>query len=507
MKDSRNKIIRPKLAQFIAVMFLFSASMVLPGCTILGKIGGGVYDIVTWPPRKLWSVTGDKWLGVHNEQQTDLGPRRSPAGNPNGGGMGLGVPSGYPSMPQGMEGYPIQQGGYPSSPYPAQGSMPAMPGYEGSAGGYPAVNPYGIPQQQGGGYPSTASSMPPIPMPPMPAQGSMQPPYGYQDMPSGMMGDGMPGMDADAAYRRAGSGGGGGAVAAPKKKWWSWIPLTSSNYKAERVYEPMSAEFVVDAENEDYVEVDGTPWKGNEAEVNRRRSASMFPLEEYAPKSDVVVQSGLNANQLSTYPKLGNVPQRPQNVTDVDAAAAELDAMMKESEDAQAKQTEIHGLSIDSPVSGKGALPPKMERALNDGLIIPSDNALKNDADVMKQVPNIIQNQNEERGVRQEKKKGFFSRLFHRAPEKQPPRMVTRKSMPPIVRKPDTVPNPYVEAPIQMLEPSAGGYPKLGTRPLPQAAIETFDYEDNSRKNVNSQGTHLPESRYSGRRKVPQTDE
>lgn len=159
-------------------------------------------------------------------------------------------------------GYPQQQGGYPPPP-PSQGY----------GGGYP---------QQGGGYP-----------PPSPSQGNYggYPPSqgGFQPIEpqGGYGGGGYPSMPQDGGYPYYDDQQFGGPS-----------PQNFGQHKLIRKFEPMAAEVYIDEDGEEIIEEEFEPLDleaymtkaDKNLEKLKKRRASMFPLEEYAPKSDVKIQ-------------------------------------------------------------------------------------------------------------------------------------------------------------------------------------------------------------------------
>lgn len=555
MKDYRYIILR-----VFPIFFLLSASISLSGCSYISNAVSATfstaYNVVMWPPRQAWKYTGGKVFDVKNEQQTDLGPRRKPTGNPAGRSAvseysATGTIGGYPSMPQisappmpntgipqdfpqgvsdAMPPYPSVPGdnsGFPRTGYnsappmpqatPPMGQMPSMDqnsniGQPPSS--YPSVNPYG--GDLGDGAPSTIPQMPSM-------QGGMPSPYSAQNpgmassgMPSvpggvpspppysSMQGGGIPApnnmdsMEADAAY----SGGGGSS----ERKWWSWIPFTSSKHKMDIKYEQMSADIAVSAKDfyeGNYPESDpisieplehspkehyGNP--GNRKKASR--AASMFPLEQYAPKPTVFAKK-INAPG-SDYPKLADTPSGTKTPEDVESAEKRLEKIINESEEIQEKQGEIHNTRpTPNPVKKDGdssqnindAGSYKLTNRTSDKPHAPryetlGSETLKSDAEILSSLeksngytPNL--------SAEPQKKPGFFSRLFGRSNDKSSSKMITRKSEPP--------------------------RPAEIAKPIPNPEIALQSHEDIVKKYQPSSGSLLPKSRYTDRRKVPQTDE
>jgi len=379
MNNSGKKIAK----KLTAVNFIFVVSLVLGGCST-------IYDGIMWAPRKVWGATGDKWFMFHNPQDTDMGPRRKPVANPQGGGSAansaypfsqrgaMGIAPSFPqsgAMPQPNNNYPAAASD--SSPYPAQVTVsnPQSAAQDSTAKGsnYPALGNYdnGLAQPQllgqGGAVPGA------IPIPAMPPEyqqsyttgntGKMAPP---QKMPGDFIAPpelgsaiGDEGISPEAAYAQ-----GGGAS---KSQGWS-LPFLSGKYKVEARFEPLAEEFVVQ-------NVVGQPAQGDEtaapdarvipsAPLNKnsartqddygatekeraKRNSSMFPLDKYAPKATVEVSTmGTMVNGAekvdNSYPKLGRIPANP-DMADTKSSAAELNAISKEAEEMQARKATMTG--------------------------------------------------------------------------------------------------------------------------------------------------------------------
>lgn len=509
MKDSRKIILR-----LTAILFLFNASTMLSGCSILG----GAYDAVMWAPKKLWSVTGDKLFGVHNEQQTDMGPRRKPSGNPQGGGA---VP------------------GYPSE---TQGSMPqsssSQPQGNNDPSNYPAISPYGetIPSPQQGSAQPGYPPMPPMPQIPQayqqpttinkqqirPITGDLQPP----DVTDSTDPDG----GADAAYAR-------GGIAKEKKKGWG-IPFISNNYKMEMRYEPLSADFIV-AKNdtpaseapEEYLAPQDSVLRGGAAKNKARqenmhgdankstRATSMFPLDKYAPVPSGAVQS-MKEQPDSTYPKLGRVPERPQNLESPANSATELEDMKKEAQQSEIRKDNIHNIPSDAtntktedsheankidelPLVKRRPTPNSSHEDAKKDPVAVAPEALKNDAVLMDNITHESLNKSPISEKNEEAKKGFFASL-HDKIFKPAPKQVWRKSEPPVTNRPNNV-GDNSEPVVEQSLPSFNMPDNVSNK---QPAVpEANNLNALPGKNYDTdQGSLLPKSRYTDRRKVPQQD-
>ncbi len=352
---------------------MFIASLALCGCS-------AIYDGIMWAPRKIWSVTGDKLVGFHNPQDTNMGPRRRPIANPQGGESGtsysspprgaMGIEPAFPktsTMPQ-SNNYNYSTQGDAQSPYPAEVKVMNPQGRgqpnSGMGSNYPSLS--------GGSYSNMATPKMPgqpeetsgaIPIPAMPPEYKQS--YtagnaaGLQVMPDNFIappdlgaGIGDEGISAEAAYAQ----GGGGS----QRKGWS-LPFFSGKYKIEARFEPLAEEFVV---SENFVNrapgmdepsnlnVAATPKKtlqkdsdpgayDSVSKEKAKRASSMFPLEQYAPKATAEVSTIGNAaddagKHDNSYPKLGHIPPNPSDATDPKSSASELNAMSKEAEDMQA---------------------------------------------------------------------------------------------------------------------------------------------------------------------------
>lgn len=256
MKDSRNMGKR-----LLALLFLITATSTLTGCST-------VWDGITWGPKKIWSATGDKWLGVKQQEQPtlkELGPKRPPIDNPVNGVL--------------MEkGKPITQ----KAPYAA-----------------------------------------PI------SQFSMQPPSQSGDMPTDPM-DAAAANEARAMYES-----GGKINNSNKKSWfsWPWSSSSNPNYKLEVRFEPLAAELTISEKD-----------LKKEKKKKQNRSASMFPLEQFAPQAAVTATQ--QTSNSDTYPKLGKTPDLPQNRTSPESAAETMDKLMKESAELEKKR---QGLTKHAP--------------------------------------------------------------------------------------------------------------------------------------------------------------
>lgn len=547
MKDSRKIVLR-----LTTVFFLLTASTSLSGCVI--------YDAIMWAPRKLWGATGDKVFGVHNEQQTEMGPRRKPSGNPQGGAAAPGLPA----MPRGNIGGTIPPtGNYPPG-YPSQNNLPPQTYSEFDGSTNSALNPYGNPgtlQQQNPGanqLPGTGAGYPPTPpMPPIPP--AYQQPYtGVPKQIQPITGDlqppdmtdiSDPDGGADAAYAR---GGGGGAGA--KKKGWR-IPFFSGNHKMERQYEPLSAEFVI-AKGDDITPESGTDEEyvnstdsvlprtlpGNKAirgteNLNKeksRKNSSMFPLDKYAPVPSATVQKIENKD--NTYPKLGRVPERPLNLDSPATAATEMDNMTKEAADAEAKKASIHNLpsngvgtgekttevqkqtpkpeAIDSKTAESEAPLLKRRKHFQSSKesgkepVAVAPEALKNDAILMDDIADT-QKGSQLPTKEQEEKKGFFASL-HDKIFKPSPKKIWRKSEPPVAKhrnigdsdEPVVEQNlPAFNMPDNIISHTIPQQP-----PIPEAVIQPNSNTLSGKNYGTDTGSLLPKSRYTDRRKVPQHD-
>lgn len=414
--------------RYIAINLLLTTSLFLGSCSMLGS----VVDTITWPPRKLWSVIDDKFFKVKNEQQTDMGPRRKPASNPGGGG--------YVAMPAANSGAlappaPVSPG-YPqdmmqqnnramppvSNPYAVMGGPGQIPA--GNAGGYPPMPPMpSIPQQyQQSPYGNPATGFAP--------PSGIEQPIGLQapDIADTMDADG----GADAAYSKGMLRDGGG-----KSSGWK-IPFFSGRYKMEQKFEPLAAQFVVAANDpvqvqeninsgESILEDTLNTQQPDFAKAKAKKAASMFPLEQYAPKQTGEVKGvAVKDSKESNYPKLGFVPQKPENINDSDEAGVELEKMVKEANEVNARQANIHRLQNEQagkndstkPTSADATISPpnnkvettpksevpgakldtylvkrrkeiKVEKPVvrEDGAAV-APNALKNDAVLMKDIVN-----------------------------------------------------------------------------------------------------------------------
>lgn len=514
MKDYRYLITR---AATLSV--LLAATTGLTGCETIGGAAGSVYDAITWGPRKLWSVTFGEYMDVKNEQETEMGARRRPAGNPDGRGAMPDFAQPTPQNPNtlnkipsasAMPGGSDDMNGYPdmppmgggASPYgnPA-GAMPPMPQQMPGGGSYPTVNPY-----------SKQGRMPPMPqgMPPM--GGDMGSPYssGMPPMQGAPGGDPMGGMDADAAYSSYGRnmGGGGGEE---KKGWFSWWPFSSSKYKMDEKFELMSAEFVIAQSDMQAIDTDPSMAQPASKPKKSGRSASMFPLEEYAPKPTVKIeQTSDAAGQGGSYPKLGDVPALEKNGNDVKAASTELEKMLNESKAVQNKQAAIHSpeseemqkVRTEHLNTYKLATQPEKTVASSKKYGSLSAGVSKNDEDIIQSIP---ENGNVLEEPKDKKKPGFFSRLFGSSePEKPGKKMITRKSEPPVTtpKRLTTSENKGAKKPsIDEVKEMTGWQP-----PLPNVEVDGAKEADSVKNYEPASGSFLPKPRYTDRRKVPQTD-
>ncbi len=515
MKDSGNMATRS-----LTLLFILASSTSLTGCSTASNVAGGVYDTVMWAPRKIGSL-----FTVKNEQDTALGPRRRPSENPQNSGMpqAMQAPQSAENMPMPLMPQAPEQGGNfaPQMGSTNQGMMPqASP-----SGNYPSVNPFGntsaMPQAASGGVGGAYPSMPP--MPPMPQSGqpmsNLQPPE---------MGDSTGGQSAEAAW-----GGGGGA---PQKKSWS-LPFIGK-YKMESTYEPLSAEFVVSQEelrDEEYVEPNGT------ISTKSSRKASMFPLEQYAPKADADTQK-IETAQRKPYPKLGRVPENP-NLNDSEKAAAELDNMVKEAEGLESKKAVIHNIPVpnnaapavntqpdikipEAPIKSPEikALPPQginnienlgslaatvpLNKPASKESPIVAGEALSHDANVISELPKADSDNKQQSAEKDKQTPGFFAKLFGKS---ESSRKITRKSAPPVIDNAQKIEEPVFEQalpPVNIPDNIAPlpGYNQQNTvRPLPEVVINAGDGYSVKKYDTNN-GSLLPKSRYTDRRKVPQTD-
>jgi len=372
MNKSCKKSVKLKAANILVV-----ASLALGGCST-------IYDGIMWAPRKAWAATGDKWFGFHNPQDTDTGQRRRPISNPQGGGASMayppsargvmGIEPAFPNagaMPQ-SNNYPA--GNYPSA-YPSKAAVSspqsAAQPYPASSSNYPSLggNSMGEPQQSGQAG-AAYGAMPPIPPIPPAYQQSytggkttnpQTMPGDFISAPDATSGIGDEGISADAAYAQGNAGGGS------KSKGWS-IPFFSGNYKVEAHFEPLSEEFVI-AQNVINQPVQAIESEAPDASVlpaaspkndskalpdaykvinkeKAKRTSSMFPLDQYAPKATAEVSTmGTMANGAehpdSSYPKLGRIPQNPTDISDAKSSAAELNSMQKEAEEMQARKANL----------------------------------------------------------------------------------------------------------------------------------------------------------------------
>lgn len=328
------------------------------------------------------------YLTVKNEQQTDLGPRRKPSGNPSthsspaaSGALNPDAMRSLPNYPQAMQ----EQQMVPSrQTIPQNGTIPLQ-----------NQGQYGAEQSPYGSNPNSSSPQMP-PMPPMPSQGAGPSDFQVSNPSDGFDND--PG--ADAAYSRGIMGGGSGGGES-KRKWWQILPSSSQNYKMERKFEPLAAEFSV-----------------KNHEVNSKRSASMFPLEEYAPKPINAIQNMADNN----YPNLGKVPGKPSNITNTDTAAKEMEAMKKEAEEAEAARAKTH----QTEEKNKDTKPDVKIEQKPEARFPENTDSLKNDAAFIKivtPIPAVNTPKTQENS--------FFSGLYHKIFSPKP-KQVWRKSEPPV---------------------------------------------------------------------------
>lgn len=467
-----------KYSQNIARRVL-TLSLLLAATTSLGGCGT-IYDTITWGPKKIWAATGDKWLGVHQEPQPtlkELGPKRAPVDNPiNGVLMNNGVP--------------VQ-----------------------------APKPYSAPQ----------------------SQFSMQPP---QQMPGGFADqDSMDPADLSEA-RAAYENGGGGAK---KKSWFSSLPFFG-NYKLEAKFEPLAAEHVVSKEDLKVTK-----------KSKPNRSASMFPLDQFAPQAvntSIQPQPAAPAEKES-YPKLGKIPEIPQNHTPPAAAAATMEKIVNESKDIEKRRAIVHNdepaanvaplqntaptqsteavKKADAPPTAQNETPKPLEAnkvdkfSPNDtspNLIVRTEKSanqneikteilspppatvaketLQSDAAVINKIPtgSETDKKQEETPV---KKTGFFSKLFGKS--NTPPEPRTWRQAAPEGSNNSTGAEEVVDQNLPSVNMPDDSVPTLpdGNRPLPEAQV-IRNQDSPTKKYDSSEGRFLPESRYTGRRKVPQTD-
>ncbi len=257
----------------------------------------------------------------------------------------------------------------------------------------------------------------------------------------------------------------------------------------------------------------------------------MFPIDKYAPKATNTVQSVGNKATGTSYPKLGKIPPNPENVTNADAAAEQLDKMMQESSEIEAKKNEIHGVpeindneaAPNKPAADPALAPnPDLEKPLpkklddNSYLLkrrnTQTDNINKHDADKPAgalandaALLNAVAGQTQTQNTKQTEKKSFFTSLKDKL-FKPAPKTVWRKSEPPTNPSRTNAATgdsfvtdanlPEINLPennIQVRQPLAPGDATSGD-------MNSGKYYDNN------QGSYLPKSRYTDRRKVPQHD-
>jgi len=360
-------LLNVKYARNTLRILLIVILMGVAGCTALTM----AKDVVLWAPKKVLYFTGKAWdatggriwdatagkltyKGDEWQKELELGPRRSPRENPNRSPIpGAGQP--YGQAPQGPYAYPPQYG--QPQPY----------------GNFPQAGTIPYPQQQGvGNYP-----------------GGLQPQFNQQyspGLPSGSFGGGYSAQPYDDA---------GEAFLGRGKKKKSLNPF-SSGQRFIRKFEPMAMEFSIDGRTISEAEArfepldlevymskgpDGIIISQNNSEetspslfedvpqTKKIKSKNMFPLEEYAPKSNILI------NNFSNSPALG---KQQQIHVDKNKLNAEIDALIKKLD------TKKHPLpSNEQAVNDEKTMEEKLDIFDADSLAL--DDTLDDDINIFKE--------------------------------------------------------------------------------------------------------------------------
>ncbi len=332
MRNSRffsNKMLR---------LVLFFVLLNLTGCVVA--------DAVLWLPRKigngtmaLWDATAGKVFATpekNNKWQEELvlGPRRKPSANPGTSGWNGGENEqtvATPSARSRQMPTPSPYGGASGGAMmPPKGGMvipyPSAMGGQGSMGGMP------------GGYDDPGSMGGPM--------GGGMDPSGGMGMP---MGGGYP--TPPSPY---GSGGNAG-------------PYDPGNHKFVRKFEPMAAEFSKDEKGQVYqakfepTDLDVVMEQGKKPAKHGDKN-SMFPIEEYKPKSDIA-ETAMSSSP-SSYPKLGTVPDKP--VISKEELNSKVDSLMNDLDNAN-KHNSIMQFEDKKDNKEELKIPPKRQKVEPNG--------------------------------------------------------------------------------------------------------------------------------------------